>query len=63
MWHVGCPAEMVGIFVVWLRDAKLQNLLSGRRVNFQVTVEEALSTGTPSSFGNSQHDIAEQRYF
>ena len=27
------------MFVVWLKDVKLQNLLSGRRANIQATVK------------------------
>ena len=54
--------KRLGMFVVWLKDAKLQNLLSGRKANIQVTVKVAftqrLRTVTPSSFGNRQHDFA-----
>ena len=60
--HVDWPAEKVGMFVVWLRDAKLQNLLSGRRANIEVTVEVAFMHRYPKllwdPYGNRQHDIA-----
>ena len=35
------------MFVVWLSDAKLQNLLSGRRANIQVTVKVAFTHRYP----------------
>ena len=35
------------MFVVWLKDAKLQNLISGRRDNIQVTVKVAFTHKYP----------------
>ena len=39
--------KRLGIFVVWLKDAKLQNLLSGRRANIQVIVKVAFTHRYP----------------
>ena len=39
--------KRLGMFVVWLKDAKLRNLLSGRRANIQGTVKVAFTHRHP----------------